>query len=185
MAEPLTTLIFHYGRFRTLDVQMTSLVIQAYALGLPGLIAVKVLAPGFFARQNVRTPVRIALAVLVITQLLNLLTVPWLAHAGLAVSTSLAALLNAGLLMAGLIRAGAWGPGPGWWRLGGQVGLAGALMAAMLALTVPRIDWIALGNQPVLRAASVLGLVAAGGLVYGVVLLACGLRPRQFMRREQ
>ena len=76
-------------------------------------------------------------------------------------------------------------PGPGWWRLGGQVGLAGALMAAMLALTVPRIDWIALGNQPVLRAASVLGLVAAGGLVYGVVLLACGLRPRQFMRREQ
>ncbi|HPU51275.1 MAG TPA: murein biosynthesis integral membrane protein MurJ [Burkholderiaceae bacterium] len=184
MAEPLTALIFHYGKFRAVDVQMTSRVIEAYALGLPGLIAVKVLAPGFFARQDVRTPVRIALLVLVVTQMLNLLMVPWLAHAGLALSTSLAALLNAGLLMTGLIRRGAWSPGTGWWRLGGQVALAGGLMATLLALVVPRVDWTALGSQPLLRAAGVLGLVAAGGLVYGVMLLGCGLRPRQFLRRE-
>jgi peptidoglycan biosynthesis protein MviN/MurJ (putative lipid II flippase) len=57
-------------------------------------------------------------------------------------------------------------------------------MATLLALVVPRVDWTALGSQPLLRAAGVLGLVAAGGLVYGVMLLGCGLRPRQFLRRE-
>lgn len=185
MAEPLTALLFHYGRFRPHDVHMTALAIQAYAIGLPGLIAIKVLAPGFFARQDVRTPVRIALAVLVITQLLNLALVPWLAHAGLALSTSLAAGLNAALLMAGLVRARAWYPGKGWTILTARVAAAGAALTALLTWKVPAFDWIALGTQPILRAGIVLGLVAGGGLVYLLVLLACGLRPRHFKRSEQ
>jgi putative peptidoglycan lipid II flippase len=185
MAEPLTALLFHYGRFRPIDVQMTQQAIQAYAVGLPALIAIKVLAPGFFARQNIRTPVLIALLALVTTQLLNLVLVPWLAHAGLALATSLAALLNAGLLMAGLLRARTWRPGVGWLRLGAQVSAAAVLLTALLAVCVPRIDWIGLGTQPLLRAGYALGLIGAGAVLYLVVLLACGLRPAHFLRRNQ
>ncbi|MCX7275353.1 MAG: murein biosynthesis integral membrane protein MurJ [Burkholderiales bacterium] len=185
MAEPLTALLFHYGRFRPVDVQMTQQAIQAYAVGLPALIAIKVLAPGFFARENIRTPVLIALLALVTTQLLNLVLVPWLAHAGLALATSLAALLNAGLLMAGLLRARTWRPGVGWLRLGAQVSAAAVLLAALLVACVPRVDWIGLGTQPLLRAGYALGLIGAGAVLYLVVLLVCGLRPAQFLRRNQ
>jgi len=184
MAEPLTALLFHYGRFEARDVRMTALTLQAYAIGLPGLIAVKVLAPGFFARQDVRTPVRIALVVLAVTQLLNLALVPWLAHVGLPLSTSLAALINASLLLAGLVRAKAWSPAPGWWRLAAQVAFAGLALGLLLAWTVPRFDWIALRATPALRITFVLGIVAAGAAVYGGALILAGVRPRQFLRRE-
>jgi putative peptidoglycan lipid II flippase len=163
---------------------MTARAIEAYAVGLPGLIAVKVLAPGFFARHDVRTPVRIALGVLVATQLLNLVLVPWLDHAGLALATSIAATLNALLLLAGLRRRGAWRALPGWLRLLAQTAAAGLALAALLAYTVPMIDWTGIGAQPIRRAALVLGLVAAGAALYLVTLLACGLRPRHFLRRE-
>ena len=102
LAEPLTALLYHYGRFSERDVVMTAQAAAAYALGLLGLIGVKVLAPGFYAQQDVRTPVKIALAVLVLTQALNVITVPWLEHAGLALSISVAALVNALFLLLGI-----------------------------------------------------------------------------------
>jgi putative peptidoglycan lipid II flippase len=184
MAEPLCALLFHYGRFQAHDVHMTARAIQAYAVGLPGIIAVKVLAPGFFARHDVRTPVRIALGVLVVTQLLNLALVPWLAHAGLALATSLAATVNALLLLVGLHRLGAWRAQAGWGRLLAQAALASTALAVLLVLAVPAFDWTAMGAQPLRRALLALGLVAAGAALYALVLLACGLRPRQFLRRE-
>jgi len=184
MAEPLAALLFHYGRFQAHDVRMTALAIQAYAIGLPGLIAVKVLAPGFFARHDVRTPVRIALGVLVTTQLLNLVFVPWLDHAGLALATSVAATLNALLLLLGLRRRGAWRALAGWGRLIAQTGVAAIALAVLLAVTVPMVDWTGLGAQPLRRAALALGLIAAGAALYLIMLLACGLRPRHFLRRE-
>ena len=172
-------------RFGALDVETPRLAVSGYAIGLIGLIAITVLAPGFYAQQDIRTPVRIALPVLVVTQLLNLVTVPWLAHAGLAVSISIGALLNAGLLLAGLRRRGAWRPTPGWPKFLGQAIAASALMAAGLAATVPRFDWIALRATPFERIGLALGLVAAGGLVYLVALLILGVRPRQFMQRRR
>jgi len=184
MAEPLTALLFHYGRFGAHDVEMTRLAVSGYAIGLIGLIAIKVLAPGFYAQQDVRTPVKIAIAVLIATQLLNLVTVPWLAHAGLAVSISIGALVNAGLLLAGLRRRGAWRPAPGWPKFLGQTLASSALMAATLAAVVPRFDWIAMRAAPFERIGLTLGLVALGGLVYLVVLLVLGVRPVQFMRRR-
>ncbi len=185
MATPLTALLFHYGRFGAHDVEMTRLAVSGYAIGLIGLIAIKVLAPGFYAQQDVRTPVRIALLVLVVTQLLNLVTVPWLAHAGLAVSISIGALLNAALLLAGLRRRGAWRPSPGWPKFLGQTIAASALMAGGLAATVSRFDWIAMRAAPFERIGLALGLVAAGGLAYLVALLLLGVRPRQFMQRRR
>ncbi len=183
MAEPLTALLFHYGRFDAHDVEMTRRAVGGYAIGLIGLIAVKVLAPGFYAQQDVRTPVKIALFVLAVTQLLNLLTVPWLAHAGLAVSISLGALANAGLLLRGLHRRGVWRPTPGWPKFLAQTIAAATLLALALALAVPRFDWIALRAAPLERIGLALGLVGGGALLYLGALLALGVRPVQFMGR--
>jgi putative peptidoglycan lipid II flippase len=181
-AEPLTALLFHYGRFTANDVAMTRMAVMGYSVGLVGLIAIKVLAPGFYAKQDVRTPVRIALFVLAVTQALNVLLVPVFAHAGLALSISIGAIANAGLLLVGrdLFR-----PNAGWGRFLFQVGAASAALAAMLALATHRIDWIALHAQPMLRIGLTLGLVAAAAGTYAAVLLALGVRPRHFLRRPR
>ena len=183
MAEPLTALLFHYGRFGAHDVAMTQLAVIGYSVGLIGLIAVKVLAPGFYARQDIRTPVRIALVVLVATQLLNLVTVPLLAHAGLALSISLGALVNATLLHAGLRRRGFYRPAPGWTKFLAQVLAACVAMALALALVVDRIDWIAMRSAPLARIGLALAIVAGAALIYLAVLAALGVRPMQFARR--
>ncbi len=184
MAEPLTALLFHYGRFSAHDVEMTRQAVLAYSVGLLGLVAVKVLAPGFYARQDLRTPVRIAIAVLVATQLLNLVLVPMFQHAGLALSISLGAWANAGLLLAGLLRRGDYRPSGGWAAFAAKVLTAALVMASALVLTVPRFDWIAMQASPWQRIALVLGLVSAAGLLYLSTLALLGIRPRQFVRRD-
>ena len=100
-AKPLVAVLYHYGRFSPNDVQQTVLALSCYGVGLMGLVGVKVLAPGYYAQMDIRTPVRIAISVLLLTQLLNLAFVPWLAHAGLALSIGLAAMVNAAWLLAG------------------------------------------------------------------------------------
>ncbi|MCO5119577.1 MAG: murein biosynthesis integral membrane protein MurJ [Burkholderiaceae bacterium] len=184
LAEPLTALLFHYGRFTADDVEMTRRAVLGYSLGLLGLIAVKVLAPGFYAHLDVRTPVKIAIAVLVMTQMMNIAFVPLFAHAGLALSISVGATLNALMLLIGLRRRRSYVPQPGWLRFGLQVGVAAAAMAALLLWVEPRFDWIALQATPFRRIGLVLGLVAAAAAVYLGTLLAVGIRPRQFLRRE-
>src|SRR5690606_29084830 len=92
-AQPLVAVLYHYGRFGVTDVQQTSMALMGYGAGLIGLVAIKVLAPGFYARQDIRTPVKIAIGVLVLTQLLNVVLVPHLAHAGLALAIGLGALV--------------------------------------------------------------------------------------------
>lgn len=184
MAEPLTALLFHYGRFDAHDVAMTRQAVLAYSVGLLGLIAVKVLAPGFYARQDIRTPVKIALVVLVATQLMNLIFVPWLAHAGLALSISVAAWCNAALLLRGLLRNGTYQPAAGWGMFALKVLVAAAAMALLLVVSVPRFDWIGLQASPVLRAVLALSLVTLAAATYLGALLLMGLRPRQFLRRD-
>lgn len=184
MAEPLTALLFNYGRFGEHDVAMTRLAVIGYAVGLPGLIAIKVLAPGFYARQDLRTPVKIAIFVLIVTQLLNLITVPLLQHAGLALSISIGALANAGLLLVGLVRRGAWRPLPGWGRFLLACTLGAAALTAALMLVVPAIDWIGLRAQPLMRVAATLAVVAGAALLYLAVLVLAGVRPRQLLRQS-
>ena len=100
--------------FSAADVHQTARAVTGYGLGLLGIVAIKVLAPAYFARSDTRTPVRFALLVLALTQLLNLALVPWLGAAGLAASIGLGALVNAGLLLRGLLRLGVYRPAPGW-----------------------------------------------------------------------
>ncbi len=125
-AEPLVAVLYHYGRFTANDVQQTVLALSCYGVGLLGLIGVKVLAPGFYATQDIKTPVRIGIAVLVITQCLNAVFVPFLNHAGLALSIGLGSLVNATWLLIGLRRTGRYQPSSGWWLFALRVGVASA-----------------------------------------------------------
>jgi putative peptidoglycan lipid II flippase len=182
-AVPMMAVLFHNGKFSAEAVQMSGLALQGYGVGLVGLIGVKVLAPGFYAKQDIRTPVRIAMAVLVCTQLFNLGLVPWLRHAGLTLSIGLGAIINAALLYVGLRRQGLYQPLPGWLGFLARVGLACVAMGAWLAWVNWRLDWIGLQVQWGLRAALLVGtLLAAAGLYFGLLWLM-GMNLRQFVRR--
>jgi putative peptidoglycan lipid II flippase len=162
---------------------MTVLALRGYGVGLLGLVAIKVLAPAFYARQDLRTPVKIAVGVLLATQALNVVLVPWLGHAGLALSIGLGALVNAALLLGGLLRRGVYQPQAGWLGFGWRLALANAALGLALGWAAWRIDWIGLQAQWGLRAAAVAAVLGGVALLYFAVLLACGVRPRQFLRR--
>lgn len=182
LAVPLITTLFHYGAFTATDVSMTQRALVAYSVGLVGLILVKVLAPGFYARQNIRTPVKVAIFTLVATQLMNLAFIIPLGHAGLALSIGLAACLNAGLLLHLLKKQQIYQPQPGWTGYFLRVLLAAALMAAMLLYSMGDAQWwLAAGFlDRMIR----LALLVGGGIVlYFAALGLMGFRPRQFARR--
>ncbi len=179
----LVSVLFHYGRFTDVDVRQTVAALMGYGVGLMGLVGVKILAPGFYARQDIRTPVRIAVVVLALTQAMNLVFVPWLGHAGLALSIGLGALVNAAWLFIGLRRGGLYRPSPGWGRFCLQVGSATAVLGVVLWAASHHIDWIALRAQPALRVLWLAGVLGAAALLYFGMLRLCGLELRQFARR--
>ncbi|HWU98626.1 MAG TPA: murein biosynthesis integral membrane protein MurJ [Oxalicibacterium sp.] len=182
ISEPLTATLFHYGRFDALSVAMTSKALVAYGVGLIGLILVKILAPGFYAQQNIKTPVKIAIGVLIATQLMNLLFVPWFAHAGLALSIGLGACINAAFLYWGLKRRGIYSALPGWRTF--LIRLAGALilMAGVALWVAAQFDWVGLRVVPLQRVGALLVVLAACGITYFGSLLAMGFRFRDFKR---
>jgi putative peptidoglycan lipid II flippase len=180
-AVPLVATIYQHGAFRQHDVQQTSLALMGYGAGLFGLVAIKVLAPGFYARQDVRTPVRIALLVLVCTQLMNLAFVPWLEHAGLALSVGLGATLNAALLLAGLIRRGSYRPAPGWGRFVLQVVAASALLAIFLIWVSRAYDWTAPASAW-LRIGGMALVLAACAVLYFGAAWAAGIQLKRVLR---
>ena len=181
--QPLVAVLYHYGRFGAQDVAQTVLALRGYGVGLVGLIGVKVLAPGYYARQDIRTPVKIAVVVLVGTQVMNAVLVPWLAHAGLALSIGLGALLNAGWLLGGLVRRGVWRPAAGWGGFLARVVLASAVMGGLLAVSAQSLDWLGMQRAPGLRALWLVGVVVAAAVLYLGLLHVMGLRLRQFARR--
>jgi putative peptidoglycan lipid II flippase len=182
-AKPLVATLFHYGAFKDSDVAQVALALAGYGAGLIGLVAIKVLAPGFYASQDMRTPVRIAIMVLVITQLLNLALVPLLKHAGLALSIGLGALINAGSLLVGLIRRGSYRPAPGWGAFALQVCAASALLAVFLMWSASSFPWIAMRAHALQRAGLMALTLAASSAIYFVAIWAAGLKLRQFVTR--
>ena len=183
-ARPMVAALYNYGAFTARDVGQTELALMGYGVGLLGLIAVKVLAPGFYARQDMKTPVLIGIAMLAATQLMNLLFVPRLGHAGLALSIGIAALFNALLLLIGLVRRGIYVAQPGWAAFATRVAAATAALGGGLAWAARAVDWVALGAQPGLRIALLAGALAGAALVYFVALVALGVSLRQFVRRS-
>ena len=182
LAVPLIATLFHHGAFTGDDVFHTRDALVAYSIGLVGLILVKVLAPGFYARQNIRTPVKIAVISLVATQAMNLAFIGWLQHAGLALSIGLAACLNAALLYRGLRRHDVYHPQAGWPAfslkllaalivMGGALWLAGGSDAAWLAYPLAE------------RLIRLTVLVGLGGVTYFATLWLLGFRLADFKRR--
>jgi putative peptidoglycan lipid II flippase len=179
----LVAVLFHHGKFSATDVLMTTTALRGYGAGLLGIVAIKVLAPAFYARRDIRTPVKIAVGVLLVTQALNVVLVPLLGHAGLALSIGLGAMVNAALLLAGLLRRGVYRPAPGWWGFAGRVAVANVALGAALAWAADGVDWIGLQPHWAQRAGAVAAVLGGVMVLYAAVLLACGIRPRQFARR--
>jgi len=179
LAEPLMASLFLSEKFLATDVRLAALSLMAYAAGLPAFMAIKVLAPGYFARQDAHTPARLGLIALAVNLGLSLLLMGPLGHAGLALGTSIAAVLNAILLLWGLLRGGAYRPGAGWGRILIQ-GLGSVLvMGALLAWGAGGMEtWLAATATE--RLGRLLLWILAGGAVYLLSLLALGVRPRHF-----
>ena len=182
LAVPLISTLFHYGQFSVEDVWMTRRALVAYSIGLVGLILVKVLAPGFYARQNIRTPVKIAVITLVATQLMNLVLIGPLQHAGLALAIGLGACLNAGMLYYKLRQHRIYQPQPAWAQFAYKLALALLVMAAVLwGATGSEVWWLVAPWQQ--RIAGLLGIVCLGAATYFATLWLLGFRIKDFARR--
>jgi putative peptidoglycan lipid II flippase len=181
LATPLVATLFFYGRFGVDDLLMTRQALIAYSVGLLGLIVVRVLAPGFYARQDIRTPVKIALVTLAATQAMNAALIWPLKHAGLALAISLGACLNAALLYRGLRRREIFRPRPGWGAFAAKIAGAVGAMAVAVAFAMGPAEWW-IGADWRLRAPALAGLVTLGAAVYFGTLWALGFRVRDFMR---
>ena len=189
LAEPILTTLFYYGDVMTpRDIGMAVLSLQAYAIGLIAFMLIKVLAPGYFARQDMKTPVRIGVIALVTNMVLNLaFALPLdhyfgIGHVGLALATSLAAMLNAGLLFRGLYRFGIYHPSPGWRRF--LLTLLGAnlvMATVLLGFTAHLNQWLFWGGWQ--RAGWMLLICLSGMLVYTLFLLVGGMRPSHLRHR--
>ncbi len=182
IAVPLLATFFQHGAFTVHDVLMSRSALVGYSVGLIGLILVKILAPGFYARQDIKTPVKIGIVTLIATQLMNALFVGWLQHAGLALSIGLGACLNSAILFYFLRKHGIYHAEPGWLKFFLKVSLA----VAALGLTL----WFGMGSEQHWfeisgwsRIFNLTWLVAAGVVVYFSVLFVLGFRLRDFSKR--
>lgn len=183
LAYPLLSALFQYGQFDARDVAMSARSLIAFSLGLVAFMLIKVLAPGFYARQDTRSPVKYGVIAMVANTVLVLLLVWPLAHAGLALATSLAAYLNAGLLFTNLRRRAIYQPLGGWPRFLLQLTLANLVLGLVLWFGVGQLDgWLQASAKARLWHLS--GLVVAGGASYLLAVLAVGIRPRHLLLRQ-
>jgi putative peptidoglycan lipid II flippase len=183
LAMPLIITLFKYGAFSMVDAYATRSALVAYSVGLLGLILVKVLAPAFYARQDIRTPVRVAVVTLIVTQGLNFLFLRSMQHAGLALAIGLGSCFNAGCLFYLLKKRGIYLPCPGWVFFLVKLMIALLCMGLSLHYALGEVrDWV-VASIP-LRVGWLAGLVVLGASVYLGVLWVLGIRPRDFLRFE-
>ena len=183
LATPLITTLFHHGAFTDHDVWMTREALIAYSVGLLGLILVKVLAPGFYARQNIKTPVKIAVITLIATQLMNLAFIIPLKHAGLALAIGLGACLNAGLLYYKLRSHKIYQPQPGWLIFLIKILTALTIMGVVLWFaTGSDASWLA--DSAIARAGRLSWIVILGAFSYFAALWLLGFRITDFTKQQ-
>jgi putative peptidoglycan lipid II flippase len=179
LAGPMIATLFLSERFDLHDVSMARLSLMAYSVGLLAFILIKVLAPGYYARQDTKTPVKIGLIAMGINMLFNLALIFPLQHAGLALATSLSAFVNAALLYRGLRKQGVYMPDESWPGMWLKVLLASAGMAGVILWGVPALDeWHAVSVW--VRITWLGSWIGAGALVYFLLLILMGIRPRHF-----
>ncbi|WP_319558547.1 murein biosynthesis integral membrane protein MurJ [Thiomicrorhabdus sp.] len=182
LAGPLVTTLFYYGEFSAKDVEMSSLSLMAYSFGLLGFILVKILAPAFYSRKDMKTPVRVAVIALVSNMVLNLALIGPFAHVGLAAATSISAFLNAGLLYWYLRKQQVFAPMQGWIGFSVKIALGSVAMSLLLLMLSPSLDdWMSMDAWQ--RLGYLSALVAGAMLLYFAVLALLGLSPRRLIKR--
>jgi putative peptidoglycan lipid II flippase len=179
LSAPLFTTLFQYGKFHPYDVLMARQSLLGFALGVPAFMSIKVLASGFYAHQNIKTPVRVAIIAMGVNTVLSLGLIWPLAHAGLALSTSIAAIVNASLLFYGLKKQGVYQPLSGWRKYSSQLLIANGVMASVVWLSAGKtLHWFVMSWQE--RAGHLVWIVCLGFFVYFASLFAMGMRLRDF-----
>ncbi len=184
LAGPMLATLFHYGAFNANDVRMSTYALMAFSIGLLGFLLVKVLAPGFYARQDTKTPVRIGIVAMLANIVLSLVLVYPLKHVGLALAISLAAFLNAALLYRWLRKHDVYRPLPGWGIFLLRITIASGAMGALLAWGVGDLGrWLAAPTAE--RVVQLTLWVAVGLAAYAGLIFALGIRPAQMLLRRQ
>ncbi len=179
LAGPLLSTLLGYGHFTHTDVIMSRKSLLAFAIGVPSFMMIKVLASGFYAQQNIRTPVKIAALAMLTNMVLNAILIFPLAHAGLALATSIAAMLNAGLLFIGIRRRGIYQAAPGWGKFALQMLLANGVMALWLWWGSDSLNqWFAWHWW--IKAGHLFYLIAVAMILYFAILRVMGMRVRDF-----
>ncbi len=182
LATPLMATIFYRGEITDYDVQNMSLSLMAYGSGLLAFMLIKVLAPGFYARQDTKTPVKIGIRAMVANMVFNLPLVLLLAHTGLALATTLSAYLNALWLFMGLRKAGFYQAQAGWGKWILRIAIANGVMVGMILSMNPAIEqWMIFSEWQ--RAMWMLALVSVGAGSYGVSLILMGVRLKDLSAR--
>ncbi|WP_460188131.1 murein biosynthesis integral membrane protein MurJ [Thiomicrorhabdus hydrogeniphila] len=183
LSQPLITTLFFYGEFTAHDASMSSMSLMAYSFGLLGFILVKILAPAFYARKDMKTPVKVAVIALVTNTVLNLILIGPFAHVGLAAATTVSAFVNSGLLYWYLTKQGIFKPLAGWVKLMVQALIANAALVAFLLIASPAIEsWYAFDAW--MRMAWLFGLVFGSMIIYAVVLVLVGLNPKKLVNKS-
>ena len=176
---PLLASFFGHGAFKAIDVLQTQKSLVTLALGVPAFMMVKVLAPGFYAQQDIKTPVKVGAYCMLLNTLLCAIFIWPLAHAGLTLASALASYANAGALLALLWRRGAYRPSPGWKQFFGQLFFANTALAAYLLCSPDNITvWMsrAMGG----RFLHLLTYILFGFILYVLCLGLTGVRFTQF-----
>jgi putative peptidoglycan lipid II flippase len=180
---PLVAALYHYGAMTAFDVQQVTHALMGWGTGLIGIVAIKVLAPGYYASQDTKTPVRVAIGVLIFTQLLNIVLVPVFAHAALTLSIGIGAMVNALWLLVGLIKRGSYKPEPGWGVFLLQVLAGCVLLAVFLMWANGHWDWIGLRAEKFKRIWLLALILSGAAAIYFAAIAVAGLRLRQLLRR--
>ena len=182
LAEPILLTVFAHGKFSAFDASQASLSLIAYASGLVPLMLIKVLAPAFYARQDIKTPVRIGIIAMVANMVFNLMLAPFISYVGLALATALSGSLNAWLLYHGLVKRDIYRLNSTTLWLLGKAVLAAALMAALMFWCSPNLTgWLNMAFAA--KAWTLLWLVAMAVPVYFGLLWLFGVRISQLKRQ--
>ncbi|MDO4937677.1 MAG: murein biosynthesis integral membrane protein MurJ [Sutterellaceae bacterium] len=179
LSEGLTAVLFQGKNFLASDVMQTSVAMQGYAAGLLGLIAVKIIAPAFYARKDIKTPVKSAIAALIVVQACNFVTVPLFAHAGLALSVTIGSCFNAVTLLVILLRRGWYTAQSDWWIYFVRVIVASVAMGALLYWGQMGVDWTQMQSEWIRRLILVAGVILGAAVTYFVTMFVCGWRARE------
>ena len=183
LAEPMLSTLFQYEEFDVSDVQLAGKSLMAYSIGLLGFILVKVLVPGFSSRKDIKTPVRFGIYAMIANMGMNIAFVFPLAHAGLALATSLAAFFNASLLLSKLLRDKIYKPGSNWANFIVKIIFANEIMALFLYICVDTDNWFTWGAMD--RSLNLAFWITLGGLIYAISLFFIGVRPKNIFHRTQ